>query len=162
MATIIQGRAVVADAWQKLADDAPLPPAPVIVSWSRWQQERDRLAAHGAGIGVEIDGDVDVDAVAADAASFGVIAIAFPAFRDGRGYSIARLLRERHGYSGELRAVGDVLPDQLFYLARVGFDAFALREDQDPQRALAAFDTFSAAYQPALDDTPVTPRWARS
>jgi uncharacterized protein (DUF934 family) len=76
-----------------------------------------------------------------------LVEINFPAFTDGRGYSIARLLRERYGYRGELRAVGDVQRDQLFYLARCGFDSFLLREGEDPQQALRALSDFSDAYQ---------------
>jgi uncharacterized protein (DUF934 family) len=79
-------------------------------------------------------------------------------FTDGRGYSIGRLLRERHGYRGEVRAIGDVLHDTLFDLARFGFDAFALRADQDPVAALAAFDDFSEVYQAAADRGPLFAR----
>jgi uncharacterized protein (DUF934 family) len=79
------------------------------------------------------------------------IDVNFPSFTDGRGYSIARLLRERHGYDGELRAVGDVQRDQLFYLARCGFDAFLLRKDADAEDALAAFNDFSEAYQASVE-----------
>jgi uncharacterized protein (DUF934 family) len=79
------------------------------------------------------------------------IEVNFPSFTDGRGYSIARLLRERHGYDGELRAVGDVQRDQLFYLARCGFDAFLLRKDGDADDALAAFNDFSEAYQASVE-----------
>jgi uncharacterized protein (DUF934 family) len=79
------------------------------------------------------------------------IEVHFPSFTDGRGYSIARLLRERHGYDGELRAVGDVQRDQLFYLARCGFDAFLLRKDEDAEDARAAFDDFSEAYQASVE-----------
>ena len=80
-----------------------------------------------------------------------LIAVNFARFSDGRGYSLARLLRGRYGYRGELRAVGDVLLDQLFYLMRVGFDAYALRDDQDPLAAGAALRTFSASYQAGAD-----------
>lgn len=76
-----------------------------------------------------------------------VIAINFPKFGDGRGYSIARLLRERHGYKGELRAVGEVARDHLHAMAQCGFDAFQLREGEDPQEALKAFGDFSDQYQ---------------
>ena len=76
-----------------------------------------------------------------------VIAVKFPKYGDGRGYSIARLLRERYGYQGELRAVGEVARDHLHALAQCGFDAFELREGEDPQAALAAFGEFSEAYQ---------------
>jgi uncharacterized protein (DUF934 family) len=77
----------------------------------------------------------------------GVIAVNFPRFGDGRGYSIARLLRERYGYKGELRAVGEVARDHLQAMSRCGFDAFQLREGEDPLEALAAFDDFSDSYQ---------------
>ena len=78
---------------------------------------------------------------------FPLIAVNFPKFGDGRGYSIARLLRERYGFKGELRAIGDVLHDHLFFMSQCGFDAFALREDQDAQEALSVFGTFSDGYQ---------------
>jgi uncharacterized protein (DUF934 family) len=80
-----------------------------------------------------------------------LIAIDFPVFTDGRGYSIASTLRNRYRYDGELRAIGDVLIDQLFYLRRVGFSSFALRADQDRVRATSALRTFSDAYQGAAD-----------
>jgi len=75
------------------------------------------------------------------------IEVNFPKFGDGRGFSIARLLRERHGYKGELRAVGEVARDHLYYMEQCGFDAFLLREGEDVEEALAAFDDFSDAYQ---------------
>jgi uncharacterized protein (DUF934 family) len=80
-----------------------------------------------------------------------MIAVNFPQFADGRGYSIARLLRERYQWRGELRAIGDVLRDQLFYLSSCGFDAFELRAGQDPRAALAAFNDFSDAYQSSVE-----------
>jgi len=76
-----------------------------------------------------------------------VVAVRFPAFGDGRGYSTGRLLRERYGYRGELRAVGEVARDHLYLMAQCGFDAFQLRAGEDPQEALAAFNDFSEAYQ---------------
>ena len=79
------------------------------------------------------------------------VEVNFPRFSDGRGYSIARLLRERHGFTGELRAVGDVQRDQLFYLARCGFDAFLLRDGQDAGESLAALNDFSEAYQASVE-----------
>ena len=77
------------------------------------------------------------------------VEVNFPKFGDGRGYSIAKLLRTRYGYKGELRAVGQITRDHLYYMERVGFDAFELREGEDPAEALAAFDTFSVFYQRA-------------
>ena len=75
------------------------------------------------------------------------VEVNFPKFGDGRGYSIGRLLRERYGYRGELRAVGQVARDNLQFMERCGFDAFLLREGEDPREALRAFEDFSAAYQ---------------
>ena len=79
------------------------------------------------------------------------VEVNFPRFTDGRGYSIARLLRERHGYRGELRAVGDVQRDQIFYLQRCGFDAFLLRDDLDADESIAALADFSEAYQASVE-----------
>jgi len=76
-----------------------------------------------------------------------IVAVNFPKYGDGRGYSIGRLLRERYGYRGELRAIGAVARDHLQQLARCGFDAFQLREGEDPQEALRGLDDFSEAYQ---------------
>ena len=89
----------------------------------------------------------DPAVLAASLAAARVIAVNFPRFGDGRGYSIARLLRERYGYKGELRAVGEVARDNLYFMAQCGFDAFQLREGEDPQEALGAFGDFSEAYQ---------------
>ncbi|MGH6886929.1 MAG: DUF934 domain-containing protein [Geminicoccales bacterium] len=81
------------------------------------------------------------------------IAVRFPAFGDGRGYSIARLLRERYGYRGELRAIGQVARDNLHFMAQCGFDAFELRAGEDAQAALAAFNDFSETYQATVART---------
>ena len=93
----------------------------------------------------------DPAALAGRFASAARVEVNFPKFTDGRGYSIARLLRERFGYAGELRAVGDVQRDQLFYLSRVGFDAFLLRDGEDAEGALAALEDFSEAYQSSVE-----------
>jgi uncharacterized protein (DUF934 family) len=104
-----------------------------------------------APVGVQLEPGDDPAAIAGDLSRLAVVAVNFPVFSDGRGYSSARLLRERLGWQGELRAVGDVLRDQLFFLARCGFDAFALREDQDVAAAVSAFADFSEVYQRAAD-----------
>jgi len=93
----------------------------------------------------------DPAAIATRLAGCARVEVHFPKFTDGRGYSIARLLRERYGYRGELRAVGDVQRDQLFYLSRVGFDAFLMREGEAPEAALAALADFSEAYQASVE-----------
>lgn len=151
MAKIIKNRQIVDDQWQTVADDEPLPAGPVIVSLARWQAERAGLLAHGP-VGVRLKNGEPVAALADDLARLAVIVLEFPEFRDGRAYTQARLLRERYGYRGELRAVGDVLRDQLFFMQRCGFDAFALRADRDLEDALAAFGEFTVTYQPAADE----------
>lgn len=78
------------------------------------------------------------------------VEVNFPKFGDGRGFSVARLLRERHGYRGELRAVGHVVRDHLYYLESCGFDAYELKDGEDPEQALAAFEDFSEAYQASV------------
>lgn len=154
MAQIIKHRAVIQDSWH-LLEQGPIGALPfsgdVIVPLDLWTSERDTLSFRLGRIGVWLEADADPAAIAPDLARFDVIAVRFASFTDGRGYSLARLLRERHGYRGELRAIGDVLRDQLLYLSRCGFDAFDLREGQDPQTALSAFDDFSEAYQTAAD-----------
>ncbi|MBI1397829.1 MAG: DUF934 domain-containing protein [Betaproteobacteria bacterium] len=153
MPVLIKNRALQEDDWHVLAADVEEIPArgSVLVPLARWQILREAVPEGGRRIGVVLDTGDDPHVLAPDLHQLPVVAVHFPSFTDGRGYSIARLLRERHGYAGELRAVGDVLRDQLFLLARCGFDAFALRADQDPAAALAAFTDFSEAYQAAVD-----------
>jgi uncharacterized protein (DUF934 family) len=153
MTRIIRHRAVVQDSWQLLEQDkAALPFAgDVIVPAALWMRERAALSFRLGRIGLWLDTDADPTPLAPDLPRFGVIAVRFASATDGRGYTLARLLRERYGYRGELRAIGEVLHDQLFYLWRCGFDAFALRADQDAQQALAAFDAFSEAYQASVE-----------
>ena len=96
---------------------------------------------------VRLEPTDDPAAVADRLAQAAWVEVNFPKFGDGRGYSIARLLRERHGYRGELRAVGQVARDNLHFLERCGFDAFLLRDGEDPHEALRGFEDFSVSYQ---------------
>jgi len=154
MAQVIKRGAVIQDSWQLLERGSigALPfSGDVIVPLELWASESDALSFRIGRIGVWLEADADPEAIAPDLARFDLIAVRFASFTDGRGYSIARLLRERHGYRGELRAIGDVLRDQLYYLSRCGFDAFALRADQNPGQALSAFGDFSEAYQASVE-----------
>ena len=110
------------------------------------------LTARREPVGVWLDGSDDVSVLADAIATIPLIAINFPKFTDGRGYSAASLLRTRYGFKGELRAIGDVLRDQLFYLQRVGFNAFAVRADKDIADALNALKDFSETYQASTID----------
>lgn len=152
---IIHRGAIVADTWHRLDADAPLPDGDVIVPLSRWESDRDALIAHAAAghrIGVQIDGTHDVRALKADLEHFHTIAVEFPSFADGRGYSHARILRDQLGYKGELRAVGDVLRDQIFYMHRVGFETFETAPGLSLESALKGLEDFSVTYQAAADD----------
>ena len=120
------------------------------ISLADWQSNSDALM--GQKLELVLKSDETVDLIAEGSAQFARISIDFPKFTDGRGYSAARLLREKYGYDGELRAVGDVLIDQLFFMKRCGFDSFALRDDQDLDDAIAAFSTFSVCYQNDAND----------
>lgn len=152
MSEIIKHRQIVADEWRSVADDEVVGAGPVIVSLVRFLAEREALLARGEALGVRVPPDVKLDALAGDLPRLALIAVEFPVFKDGRGFSVARLLRERYGFHGEIRAVGDVLRDQLFFMERSGFDAFAVRPGKSLQDALAAFDEFSVTYQAAADD----------
>jgi uncharacterized protein (DUF934 family) len=148
MPRLIKGRALVEDRWTLQRDvSSPAELAegvPVIVPLAFWLEHRDALLARG-DVGVWL-APSDDPAALADVGALPVIAVDFPKFTDGRGYSIARFLRDRHRFTGELRAIGDVLRDQLFALAECGFDAFALRDDRDATAALSGFDDFTGVY----------------
>ncbi|CAL62524.2 conserved hypothetical protein [Herminiimonas arsenicoxydans] len=131
-------------------EDAFVPAGKVIVPLAVWQAQRVQLEARN-DIGVWLASDERPEALKDDAARFSMIAIDFPKFADGRGYSIAYNLRMRYGYTGELRAVGDVLRDQLFYMQRVGFNSFAIRADRDANDALKGLSDFSESYQQSWD-----------
>lgn len=151
---VIKGRQVVEDGWRRVPDLKPedgLPPGQVIVPFAWWQVHREQLTASSGQYAVCIDGAHEITEVARDLSRFVLIALEFPAFKDGRCYSHARLLRERYGYQGELRAVGDVLRDQLYFMERCGIDSYEVRADKDIEDALSAFKEFSVTYQTAAD-----------
>ena len=168
MRDIIKHREIVSDDWTVLrlveGDDAAvitIPEGRVIVPLAVWQAQRSVLEAR-AELGVWLPSDARPESIKDDLACFALVAVDFPKFSDGRGYSIAYNLRARLGYQGELRAIGDVLRDQLFYMSRVGFDAFATREDRSIQDALKGLTDFSESYQTSWDQkTPLFKRVAR-
>ena len=160
---IIKNRAIADDTWMHVDDDVAataLPEGDIIVSLERWQRERDALRHRSPRLGVRLTSADRAEDVADDLDSFGVVAIEFPKLTDGRGFSTARLLRERFGYQGEIRAVGEVLRDQLYYMYRCGFDAFEIHQRHDLEDALGAFAEVSVTYQPAIDDR--EPLWRRA
>jgi phosphoadenosine phosphosulfate reductase len=152
---IWRGTAFYTDGWTKPADNEPLLDVPVVLSKTGWLAERDRLAGRNAPLGLQIEPGEAIDDLAADLPRFALIALSFPKFADGRAFSLARLLREKYGFAGELRAVGAVLSDQIPYMRRVGFDAFAVTH-APTRRALAEgrIPEVTLYYQPATADEP--------
>ena len=157
MPQLIKQNAVSGDSWQTLvlnegetAESVALPAGDVIFPLAVWQARKTEIVSCHKRIGLLLQPDDRVEDVAGDLEYFIVIAVNFPKFVDGRGYSTASLLRQRYHYQGELRAVGDVLHDQLFFMKRVGFDSFALKDGKNAEYALAAaFTVFGDAYQGA-------------
>ncbi|HEY8024246.1 MAG TPA: DUF934 domain-containing protein [Burkholderiaceae bacterium] len=157
MREIIKNREVVQDDWLVLklqegetAESVAIPAGKIIVPLKVWQAQGAVLRRRG-DIGVWLASDERPEELKADVAALPVIAVDFPKFADGRGYSIAYNLRARLGFEGELRAIGDVLRDQLFYMQRVGFNAFATRPDRNIHDALKGLSDFSEVYQISLD-----------
>lgn len=149
------GARVAADPWCFLADDQGIEGcADVVLSLDRLEEMAPQLAGRNGRVGVLLQAGEAVERLAPFLGQLALVAVEFPAFKDGRGFSAARLLRGRLAYEGELRAVGHVLEDQLFYMLRCGFDAVALRHP-DPEAAFAkAAQTFRHAYQRASDARP--------
>jgi uncharacterized protein (DUF934 family) len=150
---IIRQRTIVEDGFVHVPDGNALPErGDVIVSLDRYRELRSALQARGSKLGVQLRSDQEAKSAADLLPELAVVAIEFPGFKDGRGYTTARLLRERYGFKGEIRAVGDVLRDQLYFMERCGFDAFELKPGKDIHGALQAFQEFSVTYQGATDD----------
>ncbi len=168
MPKIIKDKAIVADEWSllKLAEgEAPesvaIPAGKQIVPLAVWIAQKTALASR-KDIGVWLAPDERAESLKDDAGSLPLIAVDFPNFADGRGYSTAFNLRTRLGFTGELRAIGDVLRDQLFYMQRVGFNAFATRPDRSIEDALKGLTDFSDVYQTSWDHkTPLFRRATR-
>ena len=152
MPLISQGR-VVEDPWIALDDDAEAVPqgAAVLVSLARWQRDRDTLLARNGPLGVRLGSDQPPALIADDISRLSLIALEFPKFTDGRPYSYARLLRGRHGFDGELRAVGNVLRDQFMFMDRCGIDSFAVGDERAVQGWIEAMQEISVWYQPSGD-----------
>lgn len=154
MPVIIKNNQVIEDLWTLLNADVQLDQAlqtqQVIVPLSLWQQNKSELQAVQQ-LGVWLEADQAIEDLIDDLAQFAVIALNFPVFTDGRHFSSARLLRERYAYTGEIRAIGDVFRDQLFFMQRCGFDAYVIRADLCPTDALKSLTELSVSYQAAYD-----------
>lgn len=153
MTQIIRNRRVEDDLWQTLpAEATDVPAGPVIVPLALWKSHREELIARATPVGVWLAPDQEPAEISSDLKHLSIVAVNFPKWGDGRGYSTATLLRRRLGWRGELRAFGDLGRDHVFNLARVGFDSIRLGDRHDPHAALAAFNDFSLRYQGSVDD----------
>jgi len=141
----------VEDPFTYVADDQDIPQGDVIVSLARFEAEGDRLLSEGRAVGVRLKSDEEAEVLAYDLPRIAVVALEFPKFRDGRAYTNARILRERLGFKGELRAVGDVLREQAHFMLRCGFDAFEPADGSQAQQWQAATQRFRHVYQRAAD-----------
>lgn len=145
---LIKDQQIIEDNRQFISEDQPLPATgDITVSLTRWQQERDRLLKHPGKIGVRlIPADTTAD-IAGDLSNIALVEVDFPVYTDGRAFTHARLLRNRYHYRGEIRAVGQFMADQIFYLWRVGVNAFQLPNPQQLPIALKALNDFTVHYQ---------------
>ena len=158
MPKLLKDKTVVDNGWQVLPKDfdGALPETPCFVPLDYWLANKQNLQ-NPESIGVWIDAEQEPEALAEDIAGLQHLAVNFPTFMDGRGFSIARIIRERYQFSGELRAIGHIVPDQLFYLSRCGFDAFCLdalalnNETEDAPELEKYLATFSVTYQACVN-----------
>lgn len=145
---LIKGGVLADDDWAQVGDDESLPAdRPAIVSLKRWQTERESLRRRNVPIGVRLQSSEPAKEIAADVDRLELIAVEFPTFRDGRGFSTARLLRERYGFKGELRATGNVFRDQFLFMHRCGFDAYEVADLREAEAFAAALASYSVVYQ---------------
>ena len=154
---IIKDRRVIEDTWTvieaDLSEEEISSKGDILVTLDFWLKNKEQLKTRSGGLlGLALESTDELNLFVEDLGLFELITINFPAFADGRGFSVARLLRERYDYQKEIRAVGDVLRDQLFYMQRCGFSAFAIREDRCVEDALNAYNDFTVSYQAATDN----------
>ena len=143
---------IATDTFTHLADDAEIPAdGAVLISAAKFLEHAQMLSKRIGKTGVIWPNNRDLDDLVPHLDRLAAVALVFPIFRDGRAYSQARLLRERHGYEGELRATGQVLRDQFVFMSRAGFDAFEVKKDADAEAFAATVKRYSVFYQPTGD-----------
>src|SRR5690242_2620643 len=149
---LVKNGRIEKDTFFPVADGAELPgDGPVLVSAARFLEDPEALLGHSGKVGVIWPNSRDVDDLVPYLDRIALVALVFPSFRDGRAYSQARLLRERHGYEGELRATGQVLRDQFVFMLRAGFDAFDVKKQADAEAFAQTVHRYSVFYQPTGD-----------
>ena len=149
---LVRGGKITVDPLIHVADDAEIPgEGAILISAARFLEDPEALSLRAGRTGVIWPNNRDVDDLVPFLDRLAVVALVFPSFRDGRAYSQARLLRERHGFKGELRATGQVLRDQFVFMLRAGFDAFEVRKESDAEAFAATVKRYSVFYQPTGD-----------
>jgi uncharacterized protein (DUF934 family) len=149
---LVKGGKITTDPLVHVADDAELPgEGAILISAARFLGDAEALSLRAERTGVVWPNNRDLDDLVPFLGRLAAVALVFPTFRDGRAYSQARLLRERHGYRGELRATGQVLRDQFVFMLRAGFDAFEVKKDADAEAFAATVKRYSVFYQPTGD-----------
>lgn len=149
---ILDRNGPIPDTWERLADDAPVKPgASVLVSFHRLKNEHNALFAEAGAVGVEIAGDVVLDDLEPFLPRLGLVVVRFAFMRDGRPFSIGRLLRERYGFTRDLRAVGDFIPDQVLFLLRCGFNSFEVGETFSADALKRAVAAYTVWYQRGVE-----------
>jgi len=160
MQKMLSHGAVTEDNWTVLQMPVEtIPQGNILLPLKYWLEQSAELDGQAGLVGVWLDSDEEVEALADDLAQLPVVALNFPKFVDGRGFSSARLLRDRYDYKGEIRAIGNVIQDQLFMLQRCGFSQFCLADNVDLEAAAKSLNDFSDSYQTAADqDQPLFKR----
>ncbi|MCF6202069.1 MAG: DUF934 domain-containing protein [Methylococcaceae bacterium] len=144
---IIKDKKIIEDNWTHIADDDKIPKGNITVSLSRWKKEKIKLLARKENTGIRLSPSDKVEDIADDLEQISLVALEFPAFTDGRSFSHAKLLRSRYGFNSEIRAIGNYMPDQVFYLVRVGVNAFQLESPELLDTALSTMNDFTVQYQ---------------
>lgn len=153
--TLLKDGKITDDPWVAVEEGDAIPAdGPIVFPLTVWRAQREALIARGGPLGIRLASDEPPSEIAEDISHFALCALEFPKFTDGRAYSYARLLRERHGFGGELRAVGDVLLEQLHFMHRSGFDAFEIPSDHAEQDWVVAQADMDVWYQPTADGRP--------
>ncbi|MDR3464964.1 MAG: DUF934 domain-containing protein [Xanthobacteraceae bacterium] len=148
---LVKANVIVSDDFVQVADDAPLPDGAILISATRLLADAETILRRNGNTGVVWPNNRSVAELVPYLGRLAVIALVFPTFRDGRAYTQARLLRERYGFEGELRATGQVLRDQFVFMLRSGFDAFDVKKDSDAEAFCQVARRYSVVYQPTGD-----------
>ncbi|MCK1515178.1 DUF934 domain-containing protein [Bradyrhizobium sp. 190] len=149
---LVKNGRITTDLFVQIADGAELPgDGAILVPAARFLEDPEAMLRRAGKLGVIWPNNRNLDDLVPYLDRLAAVALVFPSFRDGRAYSQARLLRERHGYDGELRATGQVLRDQFVFMSRAGFDAFEVKKDADADAFAETVKRYSVFYQPTGD-----------